>query len=291
MEASARKTRLSPFCSALTPSNPDPSEIRIKLYANVDKLRRLQPGKVSAKSKGRRRRVSLAPHKNIAYLLFSGPITHFDINAYTFQEYNACLSRIRSFLAGTRSHSSLTECQRLLESAKKTAAAMQAMAEVEGNPMKIREAKNLLERDIGPLSGEVEKQLNEMSRQELFYQAPDIEGGNNDMDHLINSSDALLRESQSILAETEQIGTSTLQQMGRQREQLENSNRQLDAVLAATRKAKNILVSMSWRAWKSKMALYCMIALLSAANLYVLHRNFKKKHADHDDSDADDNDD
>lgn len=155
------------------------------------------------------------------------------------------------------------------------------MAEVQGNPMLVREAKNLLERDIQPLANEVEKQLHEMGRQELFYQAPDIEGGgggNNDLDALIHSSDSLLRESQSILAETEQIGTTTLQQMGRQREQLENSNQHLDAVLAATRQAKDILVNMSWRAWKSKFALYCMITLLTAANLYVLVHNFKKKH-------------
>mmetsp|Transcript_10994 Transcript_10994/g.20933 ORF Transcript_10994/g.20933 Transcript_10994/m.20933 type:complete len:219 (-) Transcript_10994:439-1095(-) len=209
------------------------------------------------------------------------------------REYNACLSRIRSFLAGTRSRSTLTECQRLIEEAKKAAGAMQAMAEVEGNPLKVREAKNLLDRDIQPLAKEIEKQLNEMSRQELFYQAPDIEsagsGGNySDLDSLIHSSDALLRESQSILAETEQIGTATLQQMGRQREQLENSNRSLDAVLAATLKAKNILVSMSWRAWKSKFGLYCMITLLSVANLYVLVRNFKKKHGSHDNNDNDD---
>ena len=165
---------------------------------------------------------------------------------------------------------------------------MQAMAEVQGNPMLVREAKNLLERDIQPLSKEVEKQLHEMGRQELFYQAPDIEGGSGDLDSLIQSSDALLRESQSILAETEQIGTATLQQMGRQREQLENSNRHLDAVRAVTLQAKNILVSMSWRAWKSKFALYCMIALLTAANLYVLVHNYKKKHpGKSDDGDGD----
>ena len=186
----------------------------------------------------------------------------------------------------------MTECQRLLQEAKKSASAMQAIAEVQGNPMLVREAKNLLERDIQPLSQEVEKQLHEMGRQELFYQAPDIEGGggNNDLDALIHSSDSLLRESQSILAETEQIGTATLQQMGRQREQLENSNQHLDAVLAATRQAKNILVSMSWRAWKSKFALYCMITLLTAANLYVLVHNFKKKHPGKHNDDGDGHD-
>jgi vesicle transport through interaction with t-SNAREs protein 1 len=166
-----------------------------------------------------------------------------------------------------------------LTEAKKCATAMRAIAEVQGNPMLVREAKNLLERDISPLSTEVERQLHEMGRDELFYQAPDIEGGSNDMDSLIHSSDALLRESQSILAETEHIGTTTLQQMGRQREQLEGSNRNLDAILAATLQAKNILVSMSWRAWKSKLALYGMIATLVATNVFVLHHNYKKKHA------------
>lgn len=165
---------------------------------------------------------------------------------------------------------------------------MQAMSEVEGNPLRINEAKNLLIRDIQPLSAEVERQLHEMGRKELFYQAPDIEGGHagNDLDALIHSSDSLLRESQSILAETEQIGTSTLHQMGRQREQLENSNRNLDALRAATIQAKNILVSMSWRAWRSKMALYCMIAILAFANLYVLYKSFTKKKHDGDDGDG-----
>ena len=111
------------------------------------------------------------------------------------------------------------------------------------------------------------------------------------MDSLIHSSDALLRESQSILMETEQIGTATLQQMGRQREQLENSNRHLDAVRAATLQAKNILVSMSWRAWRSKIALYVMIAILGFANFYVLVHNFKKKHhKDDEDNGSDDGD-
>ena len=49
-----------------------------------------------------------------------------------FQEYNASLSRIRSFLAGTRSRVTLQECDRLLTQAKKHASAMQALAEVEG---------------------------------------------------------------------------------------------------------------------------------------------------------------
>jgi hypothetical protein len=42
--------------------------------------------------------------------------------------------------------------------------------------------------------------------------------------------------------------------------------------------AKNILVSMSRRAFKSKLALYAMIATLTMANFYVLYRIFKKHH-------------
>lgn len=193
------------------------------------------------------------------------------------------MSRIRSFLAGsTRNQSTLTECERLLREARRCATAMQGLAEIAGNAMRVTEARNLVERDIYPLEQEVKKQLYSMGREELMmqYQAPDIEGGNNntDLDSLIQSSDDLLRESQSILAETEEIGTHVLHQMGRQREQIQNSNQHLDAVRNVTIQAKNILTSMSIRAWKSKIALYCMILLLGAVNLYVIYRIFKKHH-------------
>ena len=114
------------------------------------------------------------------------------------QEYNANLSRIRSFLAGTRSPVTLQECQRLLGEAKKCATAMQGLAEVEGNQMKIREASQRLERDVTPLSKEVQRALNETNREELFYQAPNPGSPTSgDMESLISNSDALLRESQA----------------------------------------------------------------------------------------------
>jgi Snare region anchored in the vesicle membrane C-terminus len=195
------------------------------------------------------------------------------------------LSRIRSFLAGsTRNQSTLSECERLLREARRCATAMQGLAEIAGDAMRVTEARNLVERDIQPLEKEVKKQLYAMGRQELMqhhqYQAPDIEGGNEntDLDSLIQSSDDLLRESQSILAETEEIGTTVLHQMGRQREQIQTSNQHLDAVRNVTIQAKNILMSMSLRAWKNKIALYGMILLLGAANVYVLYRIFVKKH-------------
>lgn len=156
---------------------------------------------------------------------------------------------------------------------------MQGLAEVEGDAMRTRESQQRLERDIGPLAKEVQRALQETGgREELFYQAPDIEQGGSSMDSLIQSSDDLLRESQSILAETEHIGTTTLQQMGRQREQINNANTNLEAVQAVAVQAKNILVSMSRRAFKSKLALYVMITALAMANVYVLYRIFKKHH-------------
>lgn len=71
-----------------------------------------------------------------------GPTSRFPSS--TQQEYKAYLSRIRSFLAGTRSRSTLMESERLLADAKKAATAMQGLAEVEGNPMRVTEAKNLI---------------------------------------------------------------------------------------------------------------------------------------------------
>ena len=173
---------------------------------------------------------------------------------------------------------------------------MQALAEIEGNQLGVTEAQNFLVRDIAPLQKEIAKQMAKMNQQqapnqqqqrdELFYQAPDIESPHNnttDMDSLIENSDSLLRESQSILAETEEIGTRTLQQMGRQREQMENANTNLGRLQQITVQAKNILGSMAYRAWKSKMALHVMIGMLMFANGFVLYLIFQK-HRHHGDS-------
>jgi hypothetical protein len=90
-----------------------------------------------------------------------------------------------------------------LGQAKKHATAMQGLAEVEGNPMKIKEAQQRLERDITPLAREVFRALQESSpggisaggREELFAQAN--AGIGRDMEALIGSSEDLLRESLS----------------------------------------------------------------------------------------------
>jgi vesicle transport through interaction with t-SNAREs 1 len=168
--------------------------------------------------------------------------------------------------------------------------AMQGLAETEGNALRVGEARSLLQRDVTPLAKEIQRALNEMGRDELFpsaaaaaaatthaYQPPDMDhGSSSDLEALIQSSDDLLRESQSILAETEHIGTSTLHQMGRQREQIENANSSLEAVTRVALEARGILTRMSRRAFKNKLFLYFMIALLGSANLYVLYLTYKK---------------
>jgi Snare region anchored in the vesicle membrane C-terminus len=194
------------------------------------------------------------------------------------QNYNEQLSRIRGFLACTRTLATLTQCREALDKAKDAAIAMQAMAEVEGNAMRVREAQMLIHRDIGPLSAEVQRALNEMQKEELFYHAPDIESNSpsSDMESLIRNSEEMLRESQTILADTEHIGNQTLFQLGRQREQLQNANRSLEGVQAATQKAKKILVSLSNRACRTRLGLYCSIAVLIAANIFVIYCIIRK---------------
>ena len=166
---------------------------------------------------------------------------------------------------------------------------MQGLAEVEGNALRVQEARQLLERDIGPLSKEIQRTLQSTQQQAQrdallsstraasTYQAPrplSVEFG--DMDALIQSSDDLLRESQSILAETEQIGDSTIHQLHRQREQLSNAHRSLQVVQAAMEQSGRLLKSMGRRACRSRLALYMMIGTLTALNLFVLYCIYQK---------------
>ena len=95
----------------------------------------------------------------------------------------------------------MKECERLLDQAKNAATAMQGLAEVEGNAMKVKEASQRIERDITPLLKEVQRALNTggdaPNREELFYQAPTVGGAGGDMESLIASSEDMLRESQA----------------------------------------------------------------------------------------------
>ena len=158
---------------------------------------------------------------------------------------------------------------------------MQALAQEEGDTLKIRHTQQLLERDLTPLATEVNRALQDMNREELFGSSADMNAyspPSNDMESLISSSDQLLRESQSVLADTEHIGTRTLLQMGQQREQLENAHSSLQQVQIIAEQAKNILLSMSRKVCRSRLALYAMIAGLSTANVYVLYLIYRKHH-------------
>lgn len=108
------------------------------------------------------------------------------------------MSRVRSFLAASRSRSSLLECERLLDEARKCAVAMHGLAEIQGNPTRIRESQQRAEREIAPLSREVASALDKVG--DVTYQAPaDVEAGGATMDteRLISQSEDLLRESQA----------------------------------------------------------------------------------------------
>lgn len=91
------------------------------------------------------------------------------------------------------------ECERLLDEARKCAVAMHGLAEIQGNPTRIREAQMRTERDITPLSREVASALDKVG--DVTYQAPateDVEGGLSlDTQRLISQSEDLLRESQA----------------------------------------------------------------------------------------------
>jgi hypothetical protein len=145
------------------------------------------------------------------------------------------------------------ECDRLLNEARQHATAMHGLAEVEGNPMKVREAQQRMDRDIGPLAREVQRALHESGREELFSGGFSGGGGGGDgsnsndfrdMESLISNSDALLRESQALCFETEHIGNITLNQMGQQREQLEGANRNISATMAVALQARIVLNDM-----------------------------------------------
>jgi vesicle transport through interaction with t-SNAREs 1 len=206
-----------------------------------------------------------------------------------WQEYDACLSRIRSYLASgssvVRTREVLSECERLLLEAKACATAMQGLAEVQGDSFRVQESQQRIDRDVNPLQKEIQRALQELERNNLFsssqqqhgqYYPPN--GNNSDMTSLIQSSDDLLRESQAILAETEQIGISTIQQMGYQREQILGANQNASTVLEVAGAAGNILRSMSRRALNNKLSLYVIIGILICANLYVLRLMYKKNH-------------
>lgn len=205
------------------------------------------------------------------------------------QEFQALLSRVRSNLASNRSRSSLLECERLLQEARKVAVAMVGVAEMEGSHAKIRQAQLKLEREVRPLDQEVSAGLANYG--DVAYQAPDLEAAASippafstetpqtsmDTQRLIAYSDDLLRESQALCDSSEQIGLNTLHRMSSQREQLESANRSLDRTTEMTNQARQMLLDMRNKGLRSKLNLYILIGLLLVANGYVIYWLFFKK--------------
>jgi len=203
-------------------------------------------------------------------------------------------------------------CQQALQEAKQCIHAMQGLAEVEGDPFKAEEAKRKLEREIGPLESEIRGRTyggrgknkgitsvfgngstqSNGNTDYLFgnrshYAPPslghnDIEYGDfstplTEMEQRMQDSEHLLRETQALCAESEQIGSSTLETMGRQREQIERSSNLIQQSLENTEQARRIMKEMARRAFRNKLFLYCVIVLLLIANAMTIHHLWTKK--------------
>lgn len=76
--------------------------------------------------------------------------------------------------------------------------------------------------------------------------------------------------------ETERIGNSTLEQMGRQREQLQGANTNITRTREIVEQAGSVLTEMSRKAFNNKKFLYGFVGLLIFANFWALTRWFNK---------------
>jgi len=97
------------------------------------------------------------------------------------------------------------------------------------------------------------------------------------LDQRMQDSEHLLRETQALCAESEQVGASTLETMGRQREQIERSGGLIEQSIENTQQARLIMKEMARRALKNKIFLYCIIGLLFLANGSILAHLWRHK--------------
>eukprot|EP01082_Thalassiosira_pseudonana_P013945 g12551.t1 g12551 contig6:2144199-2145295(+) len=207
------------------------------------------------------------------------------------RDYNTHLSKVRSFLAQPATNTStpnyaanISHCDQALQNAKQCIHAMRGLAEIEGDPFKAEEAKRKLEREIGPLEEEIRGRKSGKSGGISQWEDNDLEYGEGSLtvpltesERRMQDSEHLLRETQALCAESEQIGASTLEQMGRQREQLERTSGFIQQSLENTEQARQILKEMAYRALKNKIFLYCVIGVLVLANGGVLIHLWKRK--------------
>eukprot|EP00985_Skeletonema_marinoi_P022291 scaffold14188_cov80-Skeletonema_marinoi.AAC.1 len=73
------------------------------------------------------------------------------------------------------------------------------------------------------------------------------------MEQRMQDSEHLLRETQALCTDSEQIGASTLETMGRQREQIERSSNLIQQSLENTEQARRIMKEMASRALRNKL--------------------------------------
>lgn len=211
------------------------------------------------------------------------------------QEYDQNLSRVRSFLSSNvRSLTTLRECERLLAQAKRSATAMEHIAEEGGDAFQISESKFRIQRDVMPLMNEVDRALREKEgrgdgnddlesdeqRRMLFsgsagYRAPSMNDGD-DMEMLIQNSNNLLQDSHALCNESEQMGAETLYSMNRQRDQLNNASSHLAGARAHVDRARVMLGSMTRKAVRNKLFLKGIIGILILANSLVLFAIIKR---------------
>lgn len=76
----------------------------------------------------------------------------------------------------------------------------------------------------------------------------------------------------SLTMETERIGNSTLEQMGRQREQLQGANANIIRTKEAVMQASRLLTELGRKSFNNKMHLYAMVGVLIFANLWAFTR-------------------
>ncbi|KAJ1452078.1 hypothetical protein M885DRAFT_528122 [Pelagophyceae sp. CCMP2097] len=87
-----------------------------------------------------------------------------------------------------------------------------------------------------------------------------------------SQSDRLLDDSLRVNEETEQIGTATLEQMRRQREQLEGASGLARDTHQVTRSARRTLQEIAWKIFREKLVLLCVILLLIAIDFGLAYR-------------------
>ena len=75
---------------------------------------------------------------------------------------------------------------------------------------------------------------------------------------------------------TEQIGNATLEQMGRQREQLQGANANIARTRAIVEQAGSVMTEMGRKAFNNKISLYVMVGILMFGNFWALTRLFNK---------------